>query len=72
MAKRYGVIFHVVDTHTGDRMCEDQLHIILMSDAELNEPGFIKEKLKIAGRAIGKSLLTILKQHVTDLKGVKK
>jgi hypothetical protein len=69
MAERYAVVYHVVDTRTGDRMCDDQLHVILMSDTELEINGLIKEKLKIAGRTIGKALLTILKEHVTDIKG---
>lgn len=72
MAERYIVTYRIMDTKTGEFACDEQVHVILMSDAELNEPGLIKEKLKIAGRAVGKSLLTVLKKHVTDIKDGRK
>jgi len=59
----------VHDTKTDTQVGEPQVHIVLMSDAELKENGLIKEKLKIAGRVVGKHLLNVLKKHVTDTKG---
>ena len=69
MAERYVVTYRVRDTKTDQFVGDEQTHVILLSDTELEINGFIKEKLKIAGRTIGKSLLTILKEHVTDIKG---
>lgn len=72
MAERYIVTYRVLDTKTDEFICDEQSHVIIMSDAELDTNGLIKEKLKIAGRIIGKALLGILKQHVTDIKGNKR
>jgi len=72
VAERYIVTYRVLDTKTDEFICDEQSHVIIMSDAELDTNGLIKEKLKIAGRIIGKALLGILKQHVTDIKGNKR
>jgi len=68
VSEQYSVIYHIRNDRTGERVCDDQTHVITMSDAELDEPGLIKEKLKIAGRLVGKALLKVLSKHVTNIK----
>lgn len=68
MSEHYKIIYHIINTKTGERVCDDTVHDLTMSDPELNEPGFIREKLKITGRRIGSELLKILNKHVTKIR----
>jgi len=67
VAEQYAIHFHVVNVKTGKRASETMIQPLPMSDAELAEPGFIGAKIKTTARAIGKTLATILKKHITPL-----